>query len=151
RSEQCIPCANDSQPQDTGMSPVRANSGALNLALTDLDIARKGLRFQWTRFYNNQTDFRGPLGYNWNHSLSWPLKESVDNQGTFRVSIVTEDGKVVWFVKPYYSASFVPALETIHNYTLTKTSNGGYILQRQIPGERTVFYNYVSYGGGYRL
>ncbi|MBI3893435.1 MAG: EndoU domain-containing protein [Candidatus Wallbacteria bacterium] len=146
------PCSANvcTRPQATAC-PVDAVHGGLELSFTDLELPSKGIPFQFNRYYTSLTDLRTPLGCNWSHSFSWQLRETIQADGSVKVSVATEDGKTVWFVRSYFSASFETAVGAIKNYSLASSVTSGYDLTRQLPGELPLVYHFESFGTGYRL
>ncbi|MCW5970849.1 MAG: hypothetical protein KIT57_20280 [Blastocatellales bacterium] len=65
-----------SEPGKTGGDPVVLASGQLYHQVTDLEVAGLGLHFAFTRTYLNQTIYKGPLGYHWDHAYNLWLRES---------------------------------------------------------------------------
>jgi len=64
----------------TGGDPVILFSGQLYYQAVDLELKGRGLHFVWTRTYLNQTYYKGPLGYSWDHSYNLWLREDRELQ-----------------------------------------------------------------------
>ncbi|MBI4868357.1 MAG: hypothetical protein HY816_15535 [Candidatus Wallbacteria bacterium] len=138
----CNTCTRDVCQVTQLGSPVVAMTGELVVRYTDLEVPARGIPFRFQRFFSSFNDHRGPMGPNWTHSFSWPLRESARPDGTVLVSILTEYGTTAWFVKPYFSSTFVPGTTSATNLELAFTAAGGYRLTRRFPDARPLEYHY---------
>ncbi len=125
---ECLLCtaAQCSRPEEATGSPVIARSGELRFTEDDLRYEKPGIPFVFRRTYNNQSNFRGPIGYNWNHNFNWKLRETIQPDGTNKVSITSPSLREIWFIRPYYSSHFVPAIEDLSGFSLSSRDDGGY-------------------------
>ena len=62
----------------TGGDPIILFSGQFYYQATDLEVKGRGLNFVFTRTYLNQTIYKGPLGYRWDHTYNTWLREEVE-------------------------------------------------------------------------
>ena len=58
-----------------GGDPVRLATGELVHEVVDLRLRGRGLHLAFRRTYRNQVIYKGPLGYNWDHSYNLWLRE----------------------------------------------------------------------------
>jgi RHS repeat-associated protein len=58
-----------------GGDPVRLATGELVHEVVDLRLRGRGLHLAFKRTYRNQVLYKGPLGYNWDHSYNLWLRE----------------------------------------------------------------------------
>jgi YD repeat-containing protein len=59
----------------TGGDPLILFSGQLIQEARDLVVPARGLHFEFVRTYLNQTVYKGPLGYSWDHSYNLWIRE----------------------------------------------------------------------------
>ena len=72
----------NSTPTDggkTGGDPVVLASGCFVHRVTDLALPGLGIHFAFQRTYLHQVRFRGPIGFNWDHSYNLWLREAAES------------------------------------------------------------------------
>jgi len=69
--------------QPEGAEPVNLATGAFTYENQDLFIPGRGLSINFNRYYNNQDDYDGPLGYGWNHSYNIILYPANDGRDDY--------------------------------------------------------------------
>lgn len=67
-------------PNPGGGDPLILFSGAFHYQATDIEVAGRGLHFSFTRTYINQMVYKGPLGYQWDHSYNLWLREAQERR-----------------------------------------------------------------------
>ena len=67
----------------TTAEPVNLLTGNFDYTKTDLEIPSRGIPTVFTRFYNSQDPYDGPLGFGWNHSFNISLTETSDSTNTY--------------------------------------------------------------------
>ena len=80
--------ASTTNPVGFSNEPVNTATGDYFNSPTDLTVPGKGIPFIFTRSYNSQDPYSGPMGANWTHSYNISL--TVDGSGT--VGIKQADG-----------------------------------------------------------
>ena len=73
--------------------PVNVVNGNMFIETSDLSIAASGMPLTFTRAYNNESEFNGPLGFGWTHTYNVKLDPPTNT--TAPAIIHTEDGGVV--------------------------------------------------------
>jgi YD repeat-containing protein len=103
--------------------PVNTTTGNYYSTLTDLAVPGRGLSFVFTRNYNSQDTYSGPMGYAWTHSYNISL--AVDG-GTGVASIKQADGHQD-FYNPGTGGTFTPQTRGLFN-TLEKYGDNSFTL-----------------------
>jgi RHS repeat-associated protein len=103
--------------------PVNTATGNYYSTLTDLSIPGKGLSFVFTRSYNSQDSYTGPLGASWSHSYNVSL--AID--GTSGNATVTHGDRhqEVWV--PGTGGALTPQTRGLFN-VLVKNADGSFTL-----------------------
>jgi YD repeat-containing protein len=63
-----------------GGDPLLLASGQLYQQVIDLEVRGRGIHFAFARTYLHQTNYRGPLGFSWDHSYNLWLREAQEIQ-----------------------------------------------------------------------
>lgn len=80
----------------TGGDPLLLASGQLYVQVTDLHVRGRGIHFAFTRTYLHQTQYRGPMGFSWDHCYNLWLREAQEIQpdGSFVNVVYRSNGEV---------------------------------------------------------
>jgi RHS repeat-associated protein len=80
----------------TGGDPMILFAGQFYHQVTDLETKGRGLHFVLIRTYFNQTVYKGPFGYNWDHSYNLWLREEQEilHDGTLQNIVYRSTGKL---------------------------------------------------------
>jgi YD repeat-containing protein len=108
-------------PCGCGGEPVNTATGNYFESVTDLNVPGKGLAFMFTRAYNVQDSYSGPLGVNWTHSYNVILSV---NAMTGVVAIKQGDGHQDLYA-PTSGGAYTPQSTGLFN-TLVKNGNGSF-------------------------
>ncbi|MBI4224193.1 MAG: RHS repeat protein, partial [Deltaproteobacteria bacterium] len=89
--------ATDESPQadsDSPLDPVILYSGEYALEAADLKLRGRGLDYELKRYYRNQWERMGPLGYNWTHNYDEKLILNPSNKDVVHQSA---EGLRYWY------------------------------------------------------
>jgi YD repeat-containing protein len=85
--------------------PVMLFNGQFTHTAHDLHINGAGIDFNFTRSYKNQVLYKGPLGYNWDHSYNLWLRVSEDQKTIVRsAGTLREDAYIHHEIFDYWMA-----------------------------------------------
>jgi hypothetical protein len=96
--------ASSISPVGLTQEPVNTATGDYFSSRTDLSVPGRGIGLTFTRAYNSQDSYTGPLGANWTHSYNISL--SVDGSGN--VGIKQADGHTDYYAPAGGGASSTP-------------------------------------------
>ena len=115
-------------PSGYTSEPVNTATGNYLSIVSDLAFQGRGLPFVFTRFYNSQDPYSGPLGAGWTHSYNVLLTVNSDHS----VTIKWGDGHQEFYT-PTSTTTFKSSLPGVFN-SLVKNGDGTYTLttKRQI-------------------
>lgn len=120
------PSGGTTNPQGSYAEPVSTATGNYYTSHTDLVIPGKGMPLHFTRYYNSQDTYQGPLGANWSHSYNIVLTE---HGASGAVTIKEVDGHLIAFA-PTSNGSYVAVTKGLLD-TLTKNPGGSFTVQRK--------------------
>ncbi|MCG6861176.1 MAG: DUF6531 domain-containing protein [Chromatiaceae bacterium] len=116
---------------ESAAEPVNTATGNYWHQHTDLEIAGPGIPFAFTRMYNAQDSYSGPLGPGWTHSFNWVLAENTDDDS---VAIKYGDSHEAAFDPDGsggYVSRYAGVYDTLVKYpdnSFTLTQNDGKVL-----------------------
>ena len=117
--------AGEPNPENqAGDDPINLATGNVYSIEQDLFIPGKGLPIQFTRAYNSQVNYQGPLGFGRTHSYNIYLTEEANGDVKER----DEDGTLLTFARRPDGTYESPAG---NHDTLTKHPDGTYALRRK--------------------